>query len=183
MRGSVLPVLALLCSLASGALAAAQPAGAPATLFGIELGARLDFPVCSFGEEAATSRRCLAPGPAAKTAWGGEQRRVYYPRTEHAPYARGELLVDTADGIIVAIHVDTWGIQSQGPALDMLTRRYGPPTRSRNEKVPRARIPAQFAEWEHGELYIRFDGVTSTIDWGRITLTTQAQRRRASASR
>lgn len=178
MRGALLLVLAVL----AGPLPAAQPQQSPAALFGIELGTRLDYPVCSFGEEAATSRRCLAPGPAARTAWGGEQRRVYYPRTEHAPYARGELLVDTANGIIVAIHIDTWGIQSQAPALEMLTRRYGPPSRSRSEKVPRARIPAQFAEWERGELYIRFDGVTSTIDWGRITLTTQDQQRKSAAA-
>lgn len=156
---------------------AAQAAEAPAALFGVELGARAAFPACTTGEEASTARHCLAQGPVAKTAWGGEQLRVFYPRSGHAPYARGELLVDTLGGVVVAIHIDTWGIQSQAPALEMLNRRYGAPTRSRSEKIPRARIPAQFAEWELGERYVRFDGVTSTIDWGRITLTTQRQRR------
>lgn len=171
-----IPILAAVLLLSAPAMAA-QAADTPAALFGVELGTRAAFPACSTGEEASTARHCLAQGPIAKTAWGGEQLRVFYPRTGHAPYARGELLVDTLGGVIVAIHVDTWGIQSQAPALEMLARRYGPPTRSRSEKIPRARIPAQFAEWELGEHYVRFDGVTSTIDWGRITLTTQRQRR------
>ena len=54
---------------------------------------------------------------------------------ETVPWARGEMIVDVANGFIEAVHVNTWGIEAQGLALDTLTKKYGPPARSRSEKI------------------------------------------------
>ncbi|MCE2999437.1 MAG: hypothetical protein LW892_06335, partial [Betaproteobacteria bacterium] len=82
--------------------------------------------------------------------------------------------VEVLDGVIEAIHLNTWGIQTQQPAMDMLQGRYGPPTRSRSEKPKnvRSRIPVLHAAWDRGDFAVRYTGATTSIDWGRITLAT-----------
>lgn len=145
------------------------------TIFGVELGARFLIPPCTRGEDTMTRRHCYVEHQVDRTPWGTEEHRVFYPRPEVAPYARGEMLVETIGGFIEAIHVNTWGIQGQGTALEALTRSYGPPTRQHSEKVKaqRSRQAAQFAEWDMRDFSVKLDGITSTIDWGRITLATQ----------
>lgn len=158
----------------------AQAADPAKTLFGIELGTRFTIPPCGRGEEAMARSHCYSEAQNARTPWGTDERHVHYPRTEPAPYARGELVVELFDGMIEVIHVNTWGIEGQGPALDALTRKYGPPTRSRTEKIKahRARIPSLFAEWDFRDFSLRLQGTTTTIDWGRITLATRRHSQR-----
>lgn len=160
-----------LCLLTTAATAA-DPAK---TMFGVELGARFIFPACARGEDALTKRHCHNATQIVKTPWGAEEYQVFYPRTEVVPYARGELVVDVVNGVIEAIHVSTWGIEAQGTAMTALKAKYGPPVRSRTEKIKgmRSRLPTQFAEWDMKDFSVRFDGTTSTIDWGRITLITR----------
>lgn len=157
----------------------AQAADSAKTLFGVELGSRFAFPACAAGEDALTSRHCHNPAQAEKLPWGGEARRVFYPRPQVVPWARGEIIVDVLDGTIEAIHIHTWGIQSQDSALEALQKKYGPPTELRSEKLKaqRARLPAKFAQWNLQDYHIRLDGVTTTIDWGRITLATHRHRK------
>ena len=59
-------------------------------------------------------------------------------------------------------------------ALEMLTKKYGPPARRHSEKNPahRSRYPWKFAEWDLKDFSVKLDATTSTIDWGRITLIT-----------
>lgn len=170
--------------LIAAAPAAAEPAK---TLFGVELGSRFAFPPCARGEDTMTSRYCYAAGLSARTAWGTEERHVFYPRPQVVPYARGELVVEIADGVVEAVHVNTWGIEAQGTALEALTAKYGPPTRARSEKIKahRSRYPSKFAEWDLKDFSVRLDGTTSTIDWGRITLASHRYRqlRNAAAAR
>ncbi len=170
----VVPLLCLLAAAVSAA-SAAEPAK---VLFGAELGARFAFPSCARGEDAMTRRHCHVEALAAKTPWRSTEYRVFYPRDATAPYARGELVLDVVDGVIEAIHVDTWGIQGQGSALEALTKKYGPPARSYTEKIKahRSRFPSRFAEWEFADYTVRLDGTTTTIDWGRITLATRRHR-------
>jgi hypothetical protein len=82
------------------------------------------------------------------------------------------LTVEVVKGVIEAIHIHTWGIQAQGTALDALRKKYGPPTRSRSEKITglRSRLPVEYAEWDAKDYAVRFDGVVTSVDWGRITL-------------
>lgn len=167
------------------ALHAADPAK---TIFGIELGTRFLIPPCARGEDTMTSRHCHNEAQIVKTPLGTEEHRVFYPRPEVVPWARGELLVETAGGFIEAIHVNTWGIQGQGSALEALTRKYGEPTRMRVEKIAgqRSRYPSKFAEWDLKGYSVKLDGTTTTIDWGRITLATdryQKMRRDLAAKR
>lgn len=158
---------------------AVPAAGPDMALFGIVLGARFDLPPCAAGEDALTRRHCHNPAHAEKLPWGGETRRVFYPRPQVVPWARGEITVEVADGIIEAIHVQTWGIQSQDSALEALQKQFGPPTRLRSEKLKaqRARLPGKFALWELKDATVTLDGVTTTIDWGRITLATHRHRK------
>ena len=157
----------------------AQAADNAKTLFGIELGSRFAFPVCAVGEDALTSRHCHNPAQAEKLPWGGEARRVFYPRPQVVPWARGEIIVDVVDGVIEAIHINTWGIQSQDSALEALQKKYGPPSELRSEKLKaqRARLPGKFAQWNLQDYHIQLDGVTTTIDWGRITLMSPRYRK------
>jgi hypothetical protein len=166
----------LLCLPAS--LQAAEPRNA---LFGVELGTRFQFPACARNQDALTDHHCHNAAQKTKTPWGTEEHRVFYPRPKVIPWARGELLVETAGGIIVAIHVNTWGIQGQGTALEDLTRKYGEPTRQRSEKITgqRSRFPSKFAEWQLKDLWVNLEGTTSTVDWGRVTLATPDYRKRA----
>lgn len=144
------------------------------SMFGVELGSRFGFPACERGEDTLTRRHCFNPAHTAKTARGSEEQHVFFPRTAVVPYARGELTVEVISGVIEAVHVHTWGIEAQSVALDALKAKYGPPTRSRSEKVKglRSRFPVQYAEWDAREYSVRFEGAITSVDWGRITLGT-----------
>ena len=161
----LLPILTLVASTAFASDAAKN-------VFGVELGSRFSFPACEQGEDALTKRHCYNAKQTVKTAWGTEEQQLFYPRATVVPYARGELSVEVVNGVIEAIHIHTWGIQAQGSALDALKKKYGPPTRSRSEKITglRSRLPVEYAEWDAKDYSVRFTGVFTSIDWGRITL-------------
>ncbi len=166
------PIAALVAATAG----AADPAK---TMIGVELGTRFTIPPCARGEETLTKRHCYVAAQSTKTPWGAEEHHVYYPSAAPIPYARGELVVDVLNGVIEAIHINTWGIEGQYSALEMLTKKYGPPTRERREKMKsqRARLPVVYAEWELTDFSAKLDGITSTFDWGRITLATHRYRK------
>ena len=181
LPGFRLPVFCLLGFCLTVATArAADPAK---TVFGVELGTRFAFPACARGEDTMTRRHCYSDALTAKLPWGATEYHVFYPRTESAPYARGEMVLAVINGHIEAMHINTWGIEGQGTALEALTKKYGPPARSRTEKIKalRSRHPSRFAEWELLDFSVRLDGTTSTIDWGRITLATNRYRQLAEA--
>ncbi len=174
-------LLLLLCALATTTVMAADPAR---TMFGVELGSRFLISACAPGEDTMTSRLCYTENLTRKTAWGSEEHAVFYPRTAATPWARGEMIVDVHKGFIEAIHINTWGIQGQGTALEALTKKYGPPSRSRSEKIAahRSRYPSQFAEWDLKDFSVKLDGTTTTIDWGRITLATRRHQQLVASS-
>ena len=157
---------------------AASAAESPKSFFGVELGARFAIPSCDRGEDTMTGRLCHAPQLKRSTPWGGDEYHVFYPRSGSVPYPRGEMLVDVVDGLIEAVHINTWGIEAQGPAMDALKLKYGPPAKQRSEKIRalRSRTPSVFADWEMKDYSVKYDGTTTTIDWGRITLATHRHR-------
>ncbi len=147
-------------------------------MFGVELEKKFAIPACNTGENAITKRNCHLPSATAKTPWGATEYHVFFPRSGTVPYPRGEMRVEVVDGVILAIHIDTWGIEAQGPAMDALKAKFGPPGKQRSEKIRalRSRTPSIFAEWEMTDFSVRYDGTTSTIDWGRISLMTPRYR-------
>jgi len=167
--------LLLLTALLCGTAHAAESAKA---MLGVELGTRFRFPTCNSGEDTMTRRHCYAAAMTRKTPWGAEEYHLFYPRSGSIPYPRGEMIVDVIDGHIEAIHINTWGIEAQGPAMDALKLKYGPPQKQRSEKIRahRARLPSLFAEWEMKDFSVKYDGTTTTIDWGRITLMSHRYR-------
>lgn len=162
---------------------AAGAAESPKAFFGVELGTRFAIPACGRGEDTMTSRLCHAAQMTRKTPWGADEYHVFYPRVGSVPYPRGEMLVDVVDGHIEAMHINTWGIEAQGPAMDALKLKFGPPAKQHSEKIRahRARLPSVFAEWEMKDFSVKYDGTTTTIDWGRITLMTHRYRKIVSA--
>ena len=177
-------LLYLAAALTAAPVATVAGAADPAkTIIGVELGARFTIPPCARGEETLTKRHCYVAAQTTKTPWGAEEHHVYYPSVVPIPYARGELVVDVLNGVIEAIHINTWGIEGQYSALEMLTKKYGPPTRERREKTKsqRARLPVVYAEWDLADFSVKLDGITSTFDWGRITLATHRHRKLAGA--
>lgn len=174
----------LFCTLLLCLPAALQAAESRNAIFGVELGTRFQFPACARNQDALTGSHCHNAAQKVKTSRGTEEHRVFYPRPKVVPWARGELQVETTmDGIIVAIHVNTWGLQGQDTALADLIAKYGPPTRQRSEKITgqRSRFPSKFAEWDLKDIWVSLDGTTSTVDWGRVTLATPEHRRRMQA--
>lgn len=162
---------------------AAATAESAKTMIGVELGSRFTIPPCARGEETLTKRHCYVAAQTNKTPWGAEEHHVYYPSAAPIPYARGELVVEVLSGVIEAIKINTWGIEGQYSALEALTKKYGPPTRERREKMKsqRARLPVVYAEWELTDFSAKLDGITSTFDWGRITLATHRYRKLVAA--
>ncbi len=174
-------VLLLVITLHCFASHAAEPAK---SMLGVELGTPFRIPACSAGEEVMIRRHCHAPSLTRKTPLGADEYHVFYPRSGSVPYPRGEMLVDVVDGIVMAIHINTWGIEAQGPAMDALKLKFGPPQKQSSKKIRalRSRTPSLFAEWEMPDFSVRYEGTTTTIDWGRITLMTHRYRTMAGAS-
>jgi len=168
MRRALLLTATLL--LATGIARAQTPAPAPAWL-GITLGSVFTIPPCNRGEDALAKRYCHAPSLMQRKENGLTEYHVFFPRTSSVPYARGEMLLEVKDGKVIAFHVNTWGIEAQGPALEALTAAFGKPQRSRRERIRalRSRLPVEFAEWQFPSFSIHFDGATTSIDWGRIS--------------
>ena len=138
---------------------------------GITLGSTFSIPACNRGEDALTKRYCHAPSLTTRRDNGTTEYHVFFPRKSDVPYARGEMLLEVKNGKVRAFHVNTWGIEAQGPAMDALTAAFGKPQRSRRERIRalRSRLPSEFAEWDFPGHTIRFDGSTTSIDWGRIS--------------
>lgn len=148
-------------------------------VLGIELGTRFLTPACDVGETAFASRLCFDGRLTNRRAWGAEEYYVSIPRAGTPPYVRGEIKVSVVNSIVESVEIGTWGIQAQGIALEALTRKYGVPTRTRQERqnALRSRFPVQFAEWELKDFSVKLDGTTGSIDWGRIEVSTHRYRR------
>jgi len=166
---------ALLASL--GATAAAGDR----VVFGIELGAPFRVPVCDSRDGAVYStRRCFDGATVTRNAWGAARHEVSLPNAETPAYVRGALVAFVVDGIVESMWIETWGIQAQGGALSALTKKYGQPTRARQERqnTLRSRFAVEFAEWDFADFSVKFDGTTGSIDWGRIEVSTHRYRKR-----
>jgi hypothetical protein len=170
----VLPAVYLLLSVT-----AAPAAVTDKTIFGIELGTLFQLPACGPGDGAFPARRCFNGALVNHKAWGANEYYVTVPRAGIPPYVRGELRVSTVNGIVESVQIGTWGVEGQKGALASLTKKYGEPTRAGKKKQNslRSRFPTLFAEWEFADFSVKFDGVTSTIDWGQIEVTTHRYRK------
>ncbi|MEK6592021.1 MAG: hypothetical protein AABZ67_02950 [Pseudomonadota bacterium] len=148
-------------------------------VLGVELGTRFLVSACNPGETAFPSRLCFNGALKTRKAWGADEYYVFVPNAGTPPYVRGEIRVSVINGIVESVQIGTWGIQAQGIALEALTKKYGVPTRARQEKqnTLRSRFPTQFAEWELKDFSVKLDGTTGSIDWGRIDFSTHRYRK------
>ena len=145
------------------------------TVFGMELGARFNLPKCGPGEGSYPARRCFNGTSAAPEAWGGHEYRVFLPSAGTPAYVRGELIVSVIDGIVESVHINTWGFEAQHGALSALKKQYGEPTRASlktGQSASRSRNRARLVEWVFSDFSVTFDGVTGSIDWGLIKVST-----------
>lgn len=145
-------------------------------ILGIELGARYVVPACQSGD---SSRLCFDKALTNRQPSGADEYFVFIPKAATPPYMRDDLQVLVLNGMVEAVVISTWGIQAQDIALAEYTKKYGAPTRARQEtaKIFRSRIPTQFAEWERKDFSVKLDGAIKSIDWGRITLSTYRYRK------
>lgn len=157
-------------------IAAAAPAQAQdRTVFGMQIGARFDLPRCGPGEGSYPARRCYRADPTSGKAWGGHEYRVFLPSAGTPAYVRGELTVAVIDDKVVSVHIPTWGFEAQHGAFTALTKQYGEPTRSglkAGQNQYRSRYKAQSAEWKFDDFTVTFEGITGSIDWGMIKVST-----------
>jgi hypothetical protein len=82
---------------------------------------------------------------------------------------------EMANGAALADAQEQWyESRRQVEALEALKKKYGPPARSHSEKMKglRSRFLVQYAEWDAKDYSVRFEGVITSVDWGRITLGT-----------
>lgn len=158
--------------------AATSPAAAQGrSVLGIELGARFLLPECGAGGGAVTSRACVNGVPPVRKPWGAEEYHVALPIAGTPSYVRGEIKVVTVKGLVESVQIGTWGIQGQDGVLAALVSQYGKPTRTREQKQPLSRIPAQFADWELPDVSVKLYGSTGSIDWGLIEISTHRYRK------
>ena len=175
-RGVPLPViqiflLALLPVVVSPAVAQGR------SVLGIALGSRFLLPQCGAGGGAVTSRACVNNDPVVRKPWGADEYHVALPIAGTPSYVRGEIKVATVKGIVESVQIGTWGIQGQGVVLTALTKDYGKPTRTRQQKHPLSREPTQFADWDLADVSVRFLGTTGSIDWGLVDVSTHSYRK------
>ena len=179
MRGMKRLCRILLACCLSMLAATASSAVADKTVFGIELGTRFDIPACGPGDGAFPAKRCFDGTLVSHKAWGADEYYVSLPRAGMPPYIRGECKVYTVKGIVESVQIATWGFEAQRGALTSLTKKYGEPTRVEKKKQNKARLrfPPLFAEWDFEDFSVKFDGVISTVDWGRIEVSTHRYRK------
>jgi hypothetical protein len=164
-------ILAFLASL----IVSAVPALAQdKDVFGIGLGSAFRVPQCGAKDGIVYSTRTCYNGVPTRTAWGADQYDVGLPNAEAPPYVRGDLAVFVIDGVVESVRVNTWGIQAQGGAMKALTAKYGKPAKAGEQKRNklRSRFNSQFAEWTFPDFSVKFEGMTSSIDWGQIDIAT-----------
>ncbi len=156
-------------------LAAAPAFAQDRSVFGVELGARFNQPECGPGVGSYPVKRCFKETAAAAKAWGGREYHVYLPSAGTPAYVRGELIVSVIDGIVESVHINTWGFEAQHGAIAALKKQFGEPTRvslKTGRNASRTRNRAQVAEWDFSDFTVTFDGVTGSIDWGLIKVST-----------
>lgn len=165
---------------ASLVAAAAHAVAQDKVVLGVELGAPFLASACGPGETVFPVTPCFDGGQINRMAWGAEEYYVSIPKSGTPPYVRGEIKVLVVRGVVESVEIGTWGIQAQGIALETLTKKYGRPTRVRQERqnTLRSRFPVQFAEWEFADFAVRLDGTTGSIDWGRIEVSLHRYRKR-----
>jgi hypothetical protein len=154
-------------------------AGAPhLTVLGIPLGEKFAVPPCKSSEVTVSSRLCFNPAMVERSPSGAEQYYVSLPNAGTPHYVRGEVTVQVVEGSVGSITIGTWGIEGQAPALADLKRQYGPPARERQEMKHRrhSRFPSEFAEWDVGDVLVKFDGTAGSVDWGKIEVSTRRYR-------
>jgi hypothetical protein len=149
-------------------------------VFGIGLGSAFRVSQCGAKDGVVYSTRTCYNGAPGRKAWGADHYDVALPNAEAPAYVRGELAVFVIDGVVEAVHVNTWGIQAQGGAMKALTAKYGEPAKAWEQKrnTLRSRFNAQFAEWAFPDFSVKFDGMTRSIDWGQIDIATHRYRKR-----
>lgn len=158
------------------AATAVPAAGQDRTVLGIELGARFNLPQCGPKDGSYPARRCFVRTAAATAAGVGEDYRVFLPSAGTPAYVRGELMVSVIDGIVESVHINTWGFEAQHGAMSALQKQFGEPTRSSlkaGKNVSRYRHRVRTAEWAFGDFSVVFEGVTGSIDWGLIKVSTR----------
>jgi len=168
---AVLGFVTALLLAATAAPAAAQDR----TVLGMELGARFNLPQCGPGDGSYPAKRCFVRTAAATAAGGGDEYRVFLPSAGTPAYVRGELMVSVIDGILESVHINTWGFEAQHGAMSALKKQFGEPTRTglkAGKNTSRYRHRVQTAEWVFSDFSVVFDGVTGSIDWGLIKVST-----------
>jgi hypothetical protein len=169
--------------LIAGCLIMSIPAApAPAqdrTVLGLAIGAQFRVPACGPGDGTFPSRHCFKGAPIHHKAWGATEYQVTLPGAGTPPYVRGDLKVFVLAGLVESVQISTWGIEAQPGALTSLTRKYGEPTRTRQQKLKgmRSRFPTHYVEWDFRDFSVRYDGTTGSIDWGRIDVSTHRYRK------
>lgn len=145
-------------------------------VLGIELGARYAVPACQSGD---SSRLCFDKALTNRQPSGADEYSVFIAKAATPPYMRDDLRVLVLNGMVESVVISTWGIQAQDLALAEFTKKYGAPTRARQEtsRIFRSRIPTQYAEWELKAFSVKLDGALKSIDWGRVTLSTHRYRK------
>lgn len=158
-------------------VAAVAPAVAQSrTVFGMEIGGRFNVPQCGQAEGSYPARRCFKSITTKPEAWGGYEYHVFLPSAGTPAYVRGELIVSVIDGIVESVHINTWGFEAQYGAMTALKKQYGEPTRASlkvGRNATRTRNRAQLADWDFSDFTVTYDGVTGSIDWGLIKVSTR----------
>lgn len=166
-----------LCTFALIALIGAAPQPSPSnSLFGMEIGKSLDFPVCI---KNATDVICQENyGKNPEIPW--DTFTVRYPYGTSPEIVAGlSVTVRVFDGKVVGFVFETMGLGSQENDLNLLSKKYGKPTLVHYEDVENlagGKFRALLAKWEFSDLSVKLDSVALDARTGHVTvLSSQGQ--------
>ena len=160
-------------------LAAATVAASPPTVLGLQLGAPLSLPECPllrapdiYEPPDMATAECWAAMPNAQ-----HETLIVLPEAKLLTYDYLEQVhgVRVIDGNIECIDLSTRGHTAQDAAMAILIEKFGQPTKQSSTAVQNgfgAIFLARSAQWNRDGYVVKFDGVDSSLDQGRITIRT-----------
>jgi hypothetical protein len=168
-------VLLFLCCFINYAVAA------DLSVFGINIGKPLDLPDCEQDGKMDLlniKSACVIGKNTIKKAWGTDDVSFAFPQEALPSYVKSlsmGLGAELIDGNVESIAFGTNGESVQDDVFSDLKKKFGKPTSFR--KVPlqnrfNVKVIGLEARWHKNGIYVEFNGIEDSIDWGRVEIST-----------
>jgi hypothetical protein len=189
-RPAVMATLALSAALTYSLPSAAAPGKAEdsplPSIYGIQLGAKAEYRECPYlwdkymnrnvysGDITTPCYRQLGMDPAGPPP--SDVMAIHFPNDERPRLSSsGGILLHLVDGRIERISFSTRGVEDQIEVAKALAEKFGPPTKSVQEKIQvpsGAKYKALVANWSKLGYTVKFQAVGDSIKFGSVAIST-----------